>query len=385
MITGTNDARLSMRNLICHRVCVTMILASIGIVTGCESASDDGVIVQQVSADIAEISHEELNPKPVRTQVVFESDSLTIPHRLADTPAGLVVLNPYTDPKILLVNVSNGSLIDSFGRAGGGPGEFRFPYSISSISNKPDIVWIGDPNQHRITRLTVDGSAGIVRDAMEFIAPFREIIFSEVVALNDSLFLTNGAFVTARFRLFAKSGHLVDEFGPSPNPERGEPVAIAAMAQEETFAIHPDRRYVAAGGMMNGFIRLYDLERPEWSKIAETPFPFQPTYRAGSRGSLPSLQPQANTRYGYLGLAATRDRIYALFSGRTLGGFGQASGTGRFIHVFDWEGRLIEVLTLPEAVAAITVAREGTSLYATRWEPYPAVVRIMLSADSNAS
>jgi len=351
-------------------------LAMIGVVLllGCGESGDAG-LVRSTAAE-GEFDHSGLAVRRPDIQVISEAETLTLPHRLVEVPGGLIVLDPYGDPKIAVVDPRDGTVRDRFGRSGAGPGEFQFPYSARPDRANPAAVWVGDPNQNRFTRLVLRPDGTIDRDSIRTVVPMGDVPFSELDLLPDSRFLTSGPHESARFRIYDASGTPVGGLGPPAQAERGEPASIAAASREATFILHPSGRYLAEGGLMTGILRIHDLDAPDAARAGAAPFTFEPSYRVGVRGELPSMQPQMDMRYGYLGLAATDSRIFGLFSGRTLGGFGPASGTGRFIHVFDWEGALLEVLELDEAVAGIAVARDGNALHATRWEPVPAVVRI---------
>lgn len=327
-----------------------------------------------------ELSHAGLRPELLKSQVIFEDARLTMPYRMVATPAGLVVLNPYSDPRIFLVAPAAGRVVGTWGRGGGGPGEFRFPNSVSMDPKEASAIWIGDPNQVRFTRVELDSRAGFLPDSIDVIALPGIAPFGDAEVLEDGTFLVNGALVGARFRILNPSGDVTSRFGLLADSLPGYPREVSVMADEETFDIRPAGGLLAAGTLMGGELRIYGVGSTRPPRSARTPFAFGPVYRVGEWHGQPSLQPQASTRYGYLDVVATNDSIIALFSGRTLGGFGQHSAAGRFLHVFDWQGQLLRVYELPEPVVAIALALDGQSLFGARWEPTPAVVRLGRSA-----
>ena len=73
------------------------------------------------------------------------------PGRLGIAGHRLFVLNPYGAPHIFVLNKLTGALECAFGADGGGPGEFRYPESIAA-EGESGRLWIGDPNQPRISR-----------------------------------------------------------------------------------------------------------------------------------------------------------------------------------------------------------------------------------------
>lgn len=350
------------------------------VVLGCRGPERNNrqVVEDAVST---ELDHASLEPRLLSSRVIFEDARLTMPYRMALTSAGLVVLNPYADPRIFLIAPAVGRAIGTWGRGGGGPGEFRFPNSVSTDPRDTSAIWIGDPNQVRFTRVGLDPHLGFLSDSIDVVAPLGITPFGDSEVLEDGTFLVNGTLVGARFRIVNSTGEVVSRFGMLADSLPGYPREVSVMADEETFEVRPDGRLLAAGTLMGGELRIYMVGSSTPPALARTPFAFGPVYRVGEWHGEPSLQPQPSTRYGYLDIVATNDSIIALFSGRTLGDFGQQSAAGRFLHVFDWQGRLRSVYELPEAVVAIALAPDGQSLFGARWEPTPAVVRLAGSAE----
>lgn len=85
------------------------------------------------------------------------------------------------------------------------------------------------------------------------------------------------------------------------------------------------------------------------------------------------MDPGLDLRFGYVAVAATDDRIYALFSGRITAAFGREAPYGEYVHVYDWNGEMQGVLKLDRASVGIAVDPEGEALYATTEDPRPAV------------
>jgi hypothetical protein len=69
------------------------------------------------------------------------------------------------------------------------------------------------------------------------------------------------------------------------------------------------------------------------------------------------LQGNKGTRYCYLDVTADDHRIYALFSGRTQGGFqGSVPVSGDQLHIFDWDGRFLGAWHLDQDLFGIAVS-----------------------------
>lgn len=85
-----------------------------------------------------------------------------------------------------------------------------------------------------------------------------------------------------------------------------------------------------------------------------------------------------HTRIGYIGVAVTPDRIFALFSGRLLRDYPGNADLGRQVHVFSWTGELIQTIFLDSYVESIAVDESKQTLYGVRRDPYPALVTFKL-------
>jgi hypothetical protein len=93
----------------------------------------------------------------------------------------------------------------------------------------------------------------------------------------------------------------------------------------------------------------------------------------GTFGGEVYMAPEEDMRFGYVRIATTDDRIYALFSGRSNRGSPRDAPYGRFVHVYDWDGEFLAALELDNAALEIAVDPLGEELYATIEEPEPGV------------
>jgi hypothetical protein len=88
--------------------------------------------------------------------------------------------------------------------------------------------------------------------------------------------------------------------------------------------------------------------------------------------------PDRDAKNGYVAMAATSDRVIAVFSGRTLGECEIEASAGRDLHVFDWAGNLVAIYRLDTALRAVAVDTETGVVYGSRWATDPAVVHFKL-------
>lgn len=97
--------------------------------------------------------------KPASNEVHLDSASAAIGGleymgAVAELPDGRVVIPQSSVPSVLIANLETGTL-DTLGRSGDGPGEYRAPYLPVVRRGLPGAL---DPMQHRITTWNPDGS-----------------------------------------------------------------------------------------------------------------------------------------------------------------------------------------------------------------------------------
>ncbi|MCH7715457.1 MAG: hypothetical protein IH876_04960, partial [Gemmatimonadetes bacterium] len=113
---------------------------------------------------------------------------------------------------------------------------------------------------------------------------------------------------------------------------------------------------------------------------AKGPLHVEPTYRVrqGEEGKA-LLATGQDLRFGYVDGSASRDYVFALFSGRTREGAMGRHYMGRFVHVFDWAGNFVKAIELDADVVTIAVDEDSNVLYGVRHDPHPAIVRYSLA------
>jgi hypothetical protein len=85
---------------------------------------------------------------------------------------------------------------------------------------------------------------------------------------------------------------------------------------------------------------------------AYLPYASEPVFLTDQAGQ---IKPDIPIVY-YIGCATTENAIYALFAGRhEKAGEVPSECAGRFVHVFDWTGRLVRIYSLSQPVDQIAV------------------------------
>lgn len=263
--------------------------------------------------------------------------------------------------------------LQSVGRRGSGPGEFRTIWSIQ-VRGGPGgehTVWSYDPQLARLTGNTFDANG--------ILGPGDSIVNLQLAGspisvqwLNDSVLVASGFFVEARLALLDNAGRLTKMIGQIPLERADVPAFAAQQALQPSMAVRPGGGEVALGARYAGRIDIYSLPSGNLTS-GQVPIPFSPAMTLSKRGELTIFVSGQDTRFGYTAITGTADRIYALFSGRTRSESGQAYA-GQDVHVFTWSGEFLEAFRLDRDVVDIAITRNGKELFATAFEPEPSIV-----------
>lgn len=312
---------------------------------------------------------------PLAAEVVYAGDSLGRPHLMSF--AGEYLLVADIGGGAALHVLQEGQLLASFGRKGQGPGEFS---AIRTIQPTPDgrNVWLYDPGNTRLTLLDVEAVVAKRGNAvLQTLALRSSLLPMNAVRLSDTLIASSGLFTAGRLALFTATGDLRRVVGPLPPTRDGVPVPVAQHAYTGTLVRHPERPLLALATRHADRLEFYDPDGG-LQRIARGPLGFEPVYQVQARGGVPFMATGDDLRFGYVDLVAAGDRLYALFSGRTRAERPGRANFGEQVHVFDWEGRLVQVVELDEPALSLAVEEDGRTLYAVRHDPEPAIVRYRL-------
>lgn len=325
-------------------------------------------------------------------QVLTRSDSLTLPKGITRVGDKLVVLEALNQPAIQVFAERDGRLLASFGRKGGGPGEYTGVWSVDPVPGSPSEFWIYDLGQSRMTEIRLVPRPAVRTAADAGTAPLPDSAAVETMlnlvspqgAILEPVWqggriLSLGFFDAGRIGVFGADGRLEHAFGALPKPPSGIPMAVWRQAFQGRLQPNPDRSLLAVATRMADRLDIYSVDG-HLVAHADRLYGFDPPAAVSRLSPRPALATGDTLRFGYIDLATTSRRIYALFSGRTRRGYGSRANFGRTIHVFDWQGHIRQVLTLPADAIAITVDPDEHELFAVQHVPTPSIVRYRLPA-----
>ncbi len=313
---------------------------------------------------------------PQRT-VLNESDQLAIPYTMAAIGSRLVVIDIAADKALHVIDRTTGKHIRSFGNRGGGPGEFQDPWSIDPVAGSSNELWIFDAGLRRMNYVDLrDEFFTEERLGERNINLISNGTLFGLVRTNDNGFVGTGFFTDGRLGVFDQSGKLVDQRGPIPQARGELPPLFRQYMYQSTAVAHPSHDRIA---LASRFATTLEIFGSDGSLIALADSPFEIVPDPESTNADGVFVQKEHTPLGYTGVAASRDYIFALFSGRTIAEAMDRDMFGTQVHVFDWDGTLHAIVELEIVAASIAVDKDASRLYAVEHDPVPVIVEYDLS------
>lgn len=320
---------------------------------------------------------------PLTGQVIAEGEYLGSPGRLAVVDGRLVLLDQ-SAPMVHVFRLPSGERIRSFGNEGEGPGEFRSATTVQGDPRQPGAFWVFDMGLNRMTRFRLG------HDSLPSVAEVVNLhggwgLHFQPVWLSDTTLVGSGIYLrhpNIRLLVADRAGRPTRTIGTLPEHPGGSgiPSSVLQHAYEARMAVHPDRTLIAVGTRHADRLEIY---RPDGTLVRQVTGPagFIPVFEVNQRAQGASMATGDDLRVGYLDLTATRDHLFALFSGNTRGEARGRTYFGKEVHVYDWSGDRIATLALDEWAFSITVDTAGPGfLYAVRHDPAPNLARYTLPA-----
>jgi len=297
----------------------------------------------------------------LNSTVLYASSALALPTRIELVGDYLAVLDASADSVLHIVNRHTGALVRSLGRRGRGPGEFYGAWALDAAKEGQAAVWVYDLSLRRLTRVPlVPGAEHTGQPAMVSLSDGRLVM--EPRWLDGDTFLAAGLFTDARLELYDSLGRHVRRVVESTLVAATSP----PQAAQARLILRPQGGLAA---LAHRYESTLDIVEPASGAVQTIRGPVDVNVGSRSIGL---------DRFAYVDLAATRQWIVALFSGRDERAHGLDAPFGHCLHVFDWHGGFAAAFGLDTDVLAIATESDGRFVYAVRHYPTPAVVRFAL-------
>lgn len=311
-----------------------------------------------MTSDQRELRHDHLMPIPVATSVLNASPVIGRPGAIELSGSYLWISDLSADPGLHVLNARTGTLVRSIGRRGEGPGEFSTrPFVLARAPSDTVGIWAWDLQLQRLTYFTGHDSTRSLRQ-IQLSGPVR---IHRIAWITDDLLAGQASSDTLRFTLFDSAGAITAfrpgaAIGGADMPAR---LRLNVTNNATRMCQWPGRGFAIVNSLV-GRVEIHDTDA-RLTRLADVPFPSDP--RVVNDPSL-GLIIDAPRRW-YMDCTATREHLFALFSGRSASAYdGDRLVSGRFVHVFDSAGALVRVLQLDRDVHAMAVDPSGRSLYA---------------------
>jgi hypothetical protein len=283
----------------------------------------------------------------------------------------LVVLEGKGPTPLFVYSRSDGRLLAKWGTIGAASSSLLGPQSLESHHRDEKSVWVHDGAQSRMVRVPV--SPPFVRSKAEpqtIPLPSTLTVFSPAPVGTDN-FLVTGYLPNTRLALVDKHGQVISAMGAVPgNPSH--PISIRQEAYRSKLAANHSQKRVVLATRHADRLDIFSMQGTP-TRSAPRPFSFEPAYEVAQGANGPLMTSGADLRFGYVDVAASSERIIALFSGVRRGEGKGTAQLGRELHVTDWDGRSLRRFSLPRPAIAISVPPDGKEVYVLHALPTPVV------------
>jgi hypothetical protein len=320
----------------------------------------------------------------LRGRVVLDSADLVYPRDIEVSERHLFVLERHAPPALRVFETDGWTSVSEAGGRGEGPGEVgRMPRQVL-IAPSGD-VWVYDASLRRLTRFYSQESGDTPWERDTLVVPLQsEAPLLSLGWLDEEVMVATGLFRLGQLGLVSVKGS-VTEIGGEPPGDPDIWIQFRNQLNEGDIAVHPSRDRFAVGRRHAGRLEIFDREG-RLRGSAAAPFPFESPFTLNLHGQgAGGISWGADKRTGYASVAATERGILALFSGRTVERYGSVGHSlGRYIHEFDWSGKLRRVYWLdgPEAPDRIAVDPDSRRIFALyAFQEVPTVREFVLDSD----
>jgi hypothetical protein len=359
---------------------------TVALLAGTAACAEQSVQRSEGDAPPAHVAfdHDAL-PLPIDTlvcRVVLDSADLEYPRDIDVSEHHLFVLERHAPPALRVFELEGWTPVSETGGRGEGPGEVGNLSRQVLVAPSGD-VWVYDASLRRLTRLYAwESEEGrLVHDTLA--VPLQsEAPLLSLGWLDEDGLVASGLFRSGQLGLVGVNGS-VEEIGGEPPGDPDIWIQFRNQLNEGVIAVHPSRHLFAVARRHAGRLEIFDRDG-QLHASAATPFPFESPFTLNVDGQgAGGISWGLDKRTGYASVAATERGILALFSGRTVERYGSVGHSlGRYIHEFDWDGRIRRVYWLdgPEAPHRIAVDPDGRRIFALYTQEAPAIREFVLDA-----
>jgi hypothetical protein len=296
------------------------------------------------------------------------------PFRVAVTDSVAVVLDLHNaDHYLHAFTYPQWRHIVSFGKRGNGPEELLSAETFQFDS--PDSLWVLDANRMQITRWEInrlDKSA----ERLDEVTLDKQLIRVLDFHKTADGFIVPDYSGEYRYHLLNGKGDVIQSAGIIPTERKQVQSPALAQAWRSFIDYNPHRNTLALATQLGEVLEIVTLDN-DTGRVLYGPNG-EPAFQASEGEGIPV------GIMGFSDIQMTDKYIYTVFHGRTFREIGknmQNEDGGRFIYVFDLEGKPVVKYTLNRAIYGVCVNEETNTIIATDVNSDEPLVRLLLPVD----
>lgn len=256
----------------------------------------------------------------------------------------VVLLDPCSEKQFQLYSLS-GSPINSFGRDGDGPNEFKLP---SIKYEEGDGIWVHDINKNRFKYFDRENIlTGEGYPTEEVLIPPGLLDDSNLIKFADSVFLgANNTEGKGNFFFFNTQTEVKD-WSPFHPKVTNEPIEKKRPTlYEGKLVFEPQKRLLVKAYQFFNQLSIYNMEG-ELQKDIIFGDALDPDFSQPSKWFVPD-----EAVYAFLDVKVTGEAIYGLYSGLhqneyvTEEGYPKSGLNKSYLYIVNWDGELLKAYEL---------------------------------------
>lgn len=235
-------------------------------------------------------------------------------------------------------------------------------WSVQRSADSNDELWAYDLGTRRLELIALTGEA-LQSRVLRTVVVKTTATLTGPVWVNESTFVSPGFFDHGRLGVFDAEGKLRRVVGSDPEGDSSTPVAVRQHAYQLSSCWNRERSLLGLATLYADELLIVSANGDIVARVRGG-WGIDPVFGTVVRHGRPVLVSGPSMRLGYLRMACSSNAIFALFSGKSRQEAGARATVSRLVHVFDWQGRLVEVLHLDVDLRAIAIDTKGDVLYA---------------------
>ena len=337
------------------------------LVSACGKAATDAPPV----AAAASFTEVDLPSFQLVGRVLPGSDSVFTGGPIAVLGSNVLVAEGKGPAPLAVLDRQTGRFVERVASFGAGPGEFGGISSMNASGSNDVLLYdFGSRRAYTLNTNQLQSPSGMW-EQVHLVgggAPLKPVL-----ADGDSI-VSNGLYADGRLAVYAPDGSLARHAGELPPGDEEVPGSIRNHAWQSFLYAHPQGSAFVLVNRHADMVEIYNRDLTPTKRVSG-PLGFLPAFDIVAVDGAPVFVQDPDIRFGYTGVTATSDHIFALYSGRSMLEAPGRAFLGSSVIVFDWGGTPIAKLNFEGDALSIAVSESGEEVFLLFQSPAPVVVR----------